>query len=145
MKVFVATSEGQGSRSSDFFNSKEDELVFFSAECGSDMSNVDGSCGCRRCMDDSEGNGTTTFKVEDLEITREGYFEKHIECLIKSGRFSAEEVEDDLEYHRQEAKILLQAAEIFPVGEILEKRGMIFNRVRSIISSAKMTNPKKEI
>ena len=123
MKVFVATSEGQGLRPSDFFNSKEGGLVFFAAECGSDINNVDGGCGCRRCMDDSEGNATTTFKVADSDITKENYIEKYCEYLIKSGRFEAEEVEEGREYHQADAETLLQAAEVFPVGEILEKRG----------------------
>lgn len=120
----MATSEGQGLRPSDFFNSKEGNLVFFTAECGSDVNNVDGGCGCRRCMEDSESGGTTTtFKTADLDIKREDYFEKHIEYLIKSGRFGVEEIEDDREYHQEEAETLLQAAEVFPVDEILEKRG----------------------
>lgn len=123
MKVFVATSEGQGLRESDFFHSKEGELVFFAAECARDINNVDGGCGCRRCMDDSESKATTTFKVADLNITKEDYIEKYCEYLIKSTRFEAEEVEEGIEYHRAEAETLLQAAEVFPVDEILEKRG----------------------
>lgn len=123
MKVFVATSEGQGLRASDFFHSKEGDLVFVTAECARDINNVDGGCGCRRCMDDTEGKPTTTFTVADSEMTKENYVEKYLEYLIKSGRFEKEEVEDGREYLQADAEALLQAATTFPVGEILERRG----------------------
>lgn len=123
MKVFVATKEGQGIRPSDFFHSNEGDLVFVSAECGSDINNVDGGCGCRRCMDDTEGKPTTTFTVADLEMTKEDYVEKYLKYLIDCGRFEAEEVEDGRGYLQADAETILTAAETFPVGEVLERRG----------------------
>ena len=123
MKVFVATSEGQGLRPSDFFNSKEGNIVFFTAECGSDVNNIDGSCGCRRSMEDSESGTTTTFKVADLEINREEYFKKYNDYLIESRDFDPEEVAENPSYIQEDPEALLKAAELFPIGEVLEKRG----------------------
>lgn len=123
MKVFVATSEGQGKRETDFSHSQEDDLVFFPFECGSDASDIDGSCGCRRSMEGLNSASTTTFKVKDLDISEADYYKKFIEALVKNRGFDETEIEEGAEYFKPEFQNLLNAANIFPEDLVLEKRG----------------------
>lgn len=123
MKVFVATNEGQGLRKTDFFHSKEEDLVFFPFECGSDANHIDGSCGCRRSMEGLDSGSTTTFKVMDLNLSEEKYYKKFLESLVKVRRFDEIEMKEDLEYLKPEFQTLIDAANVFPCGLILEKRG----------------------
>lgn len=127
MRVLVATSEGQGKRKNDFFNATEGELVHFGSEC--DGEDVDGKCGCRRCMSGLDtAMATTTFKVVESDITEEDltaklatfYHEKwHIEGS-EANELAVEEVED-----------LNRIVATFEVGEILEKRGRNIQSRRS--------------
>ena len=122
MKIFVATSEGQGLRRSDFFHSKENELVFLPLQCAS-AKYIDGSCGCGRSLEGLESGATTTFKVEDSNLTKEEYLEKFFKSLVKLRRFEIEEIEDDRKFYLSEVEMLLEAANVFPAELVLEKRG----------------------
>ncbi len=121
MKVFVATTETQGQRKNDFSFVKEGELVTFGFEC--DGEDVDGSCGCRRCMSGVETHkATTTFKVANLPLSKEEYTER----IIQSGRDGGWVKDPDSEgvaRFKETAEELLTLAEGFPLGVVLEKRG----------------------
>ena len=64
LKVLVSTKGGQGGRDSDFNFCKDGEIVYYGMECDRDENDVDGDCGCKRCLIGVNGlTGTTTFKV----------------------------------------------------------------------------------
>ncbi len=105
MRVFVATSEGQGLSLSDYCDLKEGDLVFFPLlNCRTHPDDFD--CGCSdRIMDSNDPEGsTTTFKVADVDITKEEYYKK----LVANDR-------------EKQLEELLAAASYFPVGTVLEK------------------------
>lgn len=123
MKVFVATSEGQGLRYGDFFNSNEGDLVLFPSECDRDDNEIDGSCGCRRCMCGFESGSTTTFKVAEINLTKEKYFEKFMAFQVEFGWAAEGIFEGVREFAEAEFEELIELANDFPVGLVLEKRG----------------------
>ena len=118
MKVFVATKQGQGKRKNDFCWTKEGELVKFVLEC--DGETIDGNCGCRRSVGGFETmKATTTFKVVDMDITREEFIRRFKESDEKAGwKWTEKE-------SKRFAEDLLETAEKFPVGMVLEKRGNV--------------------
>jgi hypothetical protein len=127
MRVLVATTETQGQRKNDFFNADEGELVHFGSEC--DGEDVDGSCGCRRCMSGLDtAKATTTFKIVEMDMTEEDltaklatfYHDKwHIEGS-EANELAVEEVSD-----------LNSIVATFDIGEVLEKRGNSIQSRRS--------------
>ena len=129
MKVFVATKETQGTRSSDFCFCDEGEFVHFSFECSRDENNIDGGCGCRRSMSGFNSlKATTTFKVIDTNITFETFLEQLISSSKKAGWFPGLITEKDL---REEAEDICKIASKFNVDYIIEKRGPHF-QVRKV-------------
>ncbi len=113
-----------------FSNIKEGDLVRFPLECDRDADNVDSGCGCRRSMSSFSAGATTTFKVADMDITKEEYFQKCVArdpeyATLKKGDFGEDLVyyESILQDYEEEVKDLLESANIFPVGMVLEKRG----------------------
>lgn len=116
MKVLVATTETQGARVNDFSWTDENELVMFGSEC--DGEEIDGRCGCRRSLSGvNTRKGTTTFKVVDTEITREELVDTFKRSLEKA-QFTetakeAEAIADGI----------IEIAESFEAGQILERRG----------------------
>jgi len=116
MKVFVATKEGQGKRKNDFCWAKEGELVKFCFEC--DGESIDGNCGCRRSMGGFNTlSATTTFKVVDMDITREEFIRRFAESEEKAGWIWTDE---EISRFGNE---MLETAKEFPTGKVLEKRG----------------------
>jgi len=118
MKVLIATKEKQGIRKNDFSFTDEGEFVKFGFQC--DGESVDGGCGCMRsvCGFDTQ-KATTTFKVEDEEITKEDYINKFLKSEKEAGWFK----EKDKEEFTDMAEELLSIADQFKTGTILEKRG----------------------
>lgn len=124
MKVFVATKEGQGLRRSDFSHAEEGELVIFSAECATDRFDIEGGCGCRRSMTGlNTGQNTTTFKVSNMDLTKDEFLAKHMAAKVTWGIYgNLEEAEAD-GLLPTDVEILLEAAIAFPEGVVLERRG----------------------
>jgi len=119
MRVLVATKAGQGKRKTDFCWADEGELVNFGFEC--DGETVDGSCGCRRSMSGFETfKATTTFKVEDRNITREDFIRALVQSLKKAGWLT---IANNEKLVRDTVAELLTLAKSFPVGKVLERRG----------------------
>jgi len=119
MKVFVATSRGQGVRSNDFCFTVEGEFVLFPSEC--DREAVDGSCGCRRSMSGMHTKkGTTTFMVADKGITEEQFVELWRKSMVTSGWIEDRPLTGE---EKQEPMELLRIAGRFLVGTVLERRG----------------------
>lgn len=122
MKVFVATKSKQGKRKNDFSHTKEGELVKFGFEC--DGESVDGKCGCKRSMVGVDTlKATTTFAVKDINIKVEEYIKKLLDSERKGGWLNKESSKDTIKAMEDAAKYLLELANGFAVGAILEKRG----------------------
>ena len=123
MKVMVATSQTQGKRNNDFSWTEEGELVKFGMEC--DGEDVDGKCGCRRSFAGFKTHkaGTTAMVVE-RDMTREDFFDEMCEALKQEGWYRPDEdfglSVSDID---EEVDELLNIANGFPVGSVLEKRG----------------------
>ena len=129
MKVFVATKETQGTRSSDFCFCDEGEFVHFSFECDRDTNDIDGGCGCRRSMSGfNSSKATTTFKIFDTEINTEDYLNMLIKTSTREEWYPNTLKLDDL---KEEIQQLCQLANEFEVGDIIEKRGPHF-KVRKV-------------
>ena len=68
---------------------------------------------------------TTTFKVIEVDMTKEQYEE----IILKSLQISYGNILTDInEFAMEDAKELLTLANVFPIGSILEKRGNKFIR-----------------
>ena len=120
MKVFIATTRGQGGRTNDFTFRNDGELVGFPmAECGGEA--VDGPCGCRRSMSGAESSqGTTTFTVADRpDLDLETYAWGLGAAKAKDGW----PVSPDNEHLLAEAAELARLADEFDLGDVLERRG----------------------
>jgi hypothetical protein len=122
MKVFVATKRLQGLRKNDFSHTLEGELVKYGFVC--DGETVDGHCGCMRSMVGFESQkATTTFKVVEMPITPEEFWNKYIESERKAGWVKESAEKADLKVFKAVAKELLKLASHFQVDTVLEKRG----------------------
>jgi len=118
IKILLSTNETQGLRKSDFSIVPDGEIVVFTAEC--DGEEIDGSCGCRRCVDSIvSGMGITTFQVAPFNGTRQDFINAIAEA------FSRRNLSLDAESHAAE---IIRRARYFPVGAILEKRGSRLRR-----------------
>ena len=120
MKVFAATAEGQGERSSDFCRTIEGELVMVPFECDADQFvAADEGCGCRRAMAGiASARSTTTFRVIDLEVTMQEFHELVAAAL--------EETWDGRLDHFDAVVLAEEVAEkaaAFDIGAVLERRG----------------------
>jgi len=133
MKVLVATNETQGQRRNDFHHAETGELVRFGSEC--DREAVDGKCGCRRSMSGmTSQKATTTMTVED----RPGFeLDDLILAVAESlgnGGWLSGDVEESLEWATSTAEDLAAAADFFPVGTIVEKRGRDMKERRVVVA-----------
>lgn len=130
MKVFVATKEGQGRRTSDFFFCEEGELVNFGFECDNDKNvDIDKGCGCQRAVVGfSSHKGGTTFRVEERPISKAEYV-AILQCSHADAGWNFPP-ESDFSTE-SEALELLTLAKMFEVGVVLERRGPEI-RVRAI-------------
>ena len=124
MKVLVATREGQGVRRNDFCFVPEGELVRFGFVC--DGEQLDGSCGCRRSLCGFDCLlSTTTFKVVDLPISEDEYFEKLISSSLKAGFVIDGDSKYMVDIAHQDCARLLELAKSFDVGIVLENREVV--------------------
>jgi len=118
MKVLVSTKETQGQRKNDFCFVPEGEILRFGFEC--DNEGIDSRCGCRRSMSGIFCHkATTTFKVVDLPIAESDFIQKIQDSVIKSGLGKVD---------ASGAKELLRIANIFAVGDVVEKRGVTLRK-----------------
>ncbi len=116
MKLLVATKQGQGKRTNDFFWANEGEIVRFGMEC--DGEEVDGGCGCRRALSGiMTAKGTTTMEVAELPIDVEDLTNLMVVSLKLGGWDALKDRAKDL------AQEMINAAEPFPVGAVVERRG----------------------
>lgn len=121
MKLLVATKETQGARANDFHGANENEIVVFSFEC--DGETVDGSCGCRRAMTGvNSSGGTTTFKVVESDWTSEKLKNVFFQRYKKIGM----EIEEAEEMSEESSLDLIEVANQFSIGQIIERRGYDF-------------------
>jgi hypothetical protein len=121
MKVLVSTKEGQGKRKNDFSFVPEGELLTLGLEC--DGESVDGSCGCRRSLCGVECHkATTTFKVEDRVLTKEKYINILQKSLSDGGWFK-DNPKECRNAAITDAECLLQVANHFSTGIVIERRG----------------------
>lgn len=122
MKVLVSTKLTQGTRSNDFCEISEGEIVTFGAQCGND---IDASCGCGRSMVGViSGRRTTTMKiVEKTDLTVDQLKALIRQYLKKEGwltKMSDESIETMV---NEEALEIANISESFCVGDIVEVRG----------------------
>lgn len=124
MKVFVATYKGQGLRENDIFQAIEGEMVFptLEADC-----NIDAACPCRRVLESKSGL-TSTFKVEEKDITIEDFRRLFDESADWTGRFRGgyhNEFDEDSasKFLTEDVEEFLNTVTKFPLNTVLEKRG----------------------
>ncbi len=125
MKIFVATSETQGTRANDFCFTTEGEIVRLGFEC--DGETVDGACGCRRSLFGVRSRkATTTFKVVEMEID-EAELAAEIFVSMKEAGWV---LEGNWDFWRagaaREARELLRDAASFEIGDVVERRGAVY-------------------
>ena len=112
MQIFVATTEVQGQRDSDFCFVPAGEPVKLGSECNRD-DNIDDVCGCKRALVGVySSTATTTFKVAEFD----GSPEKFEQILIDSYKREGWPTETDNES-------ILELANSFPLGTVFERRG----------------------
>lgn len=121
-KLLAATAETQGMRKSDFNWVPEGEFVFFTFECDRDRKNIDGGCGCRRCMCGIACHkSTTTFKVVECADEDVAKLHADLEAFYRDcWHMDSEAAKRNAEGQMVE---ILDVCETFPAGTILEKRG----------------------
>ena len=123
MKIFVATNKSQSARDSDFCHTEEGEILTFAVECERDEEDPDGECGCRRSLLGIDSSGaTTTFTVAELPMKSAEYKKEVVAYFADKGWFDLSN-EQTVEMFTNDADILIEAADRFPVGVVLEKRG----------------------
>ena len=124
LKVFVATKLGQGMRGNDFYWCTEGELVYIAMRC--DNGHVDDACGCRRSMSGMDSaKATSTFQLEQREMTREQYIGALRDSMQRSGwiDLAAEGGAEDESWITEQADEMLRLAAGFEPGDIVEVRG----------------------
>lgn len=133
MKVLVATAETQGQRSDDFYWAEEGELVIPGFECDRDQDvdvTVEGAsgCGCRLSMTGAASHkATTTFKVIEADLTRGEMEAKLLATLASSGWLDlAESTAEGEAWVRDLLDEIIEVAEDYPVGTVLERRGDVY-------------------
>ncbi len=131
--MLTATNETQGRRANDFCWTVEGELVCFppiECSCGT----IDDGCGCHRGMAGlASHRATTTMKV----IERPDLDPKTYSALISDGYQKQGYLNEDLladaevrAWLRDAIDELIQLADPWPVGTVLERRGDVI-RLRS--------------
>ena len=120
MRVFVATSAGQGVRASDSNACVEGELVWLRDVCPASRRRPDGPCPCARSFAGMSSNkNTTTARVVDIAgLTRTEYesalvasFDLQEWCRCCTARPVADVIDE-----------LMALAGIFPAGAVVERR-----------------------
>ncbi len=128
MKLFAETHKTQGQRKNDYANPgiKPGELVSTSMfEC--DGESIDGRCGCRRAFKGLESNyAITTAIVVEQDIT-----EAELRVLVRKNLESGgwikgdlkSDADEDTKWVNNETKGMIDDAQGFEVGTIIERRG----------------------
>jgi len=129
MRVFVATSQTQGARETDFANCIEGELVWLHQVCPPSEADPYGLCGCGRSFSGLSSTGrTTTALVRDIPgLTRQEYL-----AATKAGLEQMGWCPDcsDLPVADFVDVMLAMAAEL-PEGTIVERRAFDVSARRS--------------
>ena len=119
MKIIVATSETQGQRPGDFNFVPEGEIVIVS-----DCDCLHADCECSRSMVGVLcGKGTTTMKVIESDLTRDGYLR-----LVREANKGYEGLGIDQSVFDEQADALLELAMRFPAGAVIERDGEDFKQ-----------------
>lgn len=130
MRVLVATTKQQGKRSNDFSFTNDGELVRYGFDC--DGEDVDGVCGCKRSLIGFDSHkGTTTFCIAEMDINLE-QVTKLIEKSLKASGFisPSDPEEENKEFIAEivlETLSLWKSFDQFPIGLVLERRGVYFS------------------
>jgi hypothetical protein len=124
MKVFVATREMQGTREGDeFLGDGEGKLVYFGGRCCGGPGFLDKPCSCLRSMTGFDAAvSTTTFKVADIGMSLDEFYEKYIYVMTDGEDIDKDEWESSIDAWKRDADLLLDAANTFPEGLVLERR-----------------------
>ena len=122
MHVLVATKETQGRRDNDFSFVPEGELIKRPSTCSNGT--ADDSCGCSRALSGVACHqSTTTVKVADIPgFTATAYKDILLASEENAGWFPSDET------IAKEAHVLLDAADDYEVGDVLEYRDGIFSK-----------------
>jgi hypothetical protein len=129
MRILISTNLTQGDRGNDFCHVPEGEILGFTSEC--DGEPVDGKCGCRRSMRGILSHrATTTMKVVDIDITKEGLSRAILNSYQSIDGAKDSQDPKDRKLAGEDAEELIHIAASLPIGAIIEKRGNRF-RVRS--------------
>lgn len=107
------------SKKNDFCFAPEGEPVRFGSQCGGEL--IDGPCGCKRSLVGMKSHkATSTMKVAQLDQTEDEMMAKLALSLEDSGYSS---IEEDL---RAEVREVVEVANQFPLGTVIERRGSRF-------------------
>jgi hypothetical protein len=122
MKVLVATKEGQGRRSNDFFWSDEGEYVNFPFECCNSE-----TCGCSWSFSGIiSRKATTTAKVVELDIDRAEFTRILRESHDKA--YPGMDQKDLDIFANEDVERVLDIAKLFDVGAVITRgTGGMFN------------------
>jgi len=129
IKMLVSTKETQRQRTSDFCFVQEGELLRFTFECDRDREDIDGKCGCKRCMSGIENKkSTTTFKVVEVNYTFDELYSMYWKSNQESGfNTSYDEI-------KEEVNEINRIASFFNINDIIEKRGEKFCKRNKVMS-----------
>lgn len=117
MKVLVATSKGQGKRGNDFSWTEEGEYASIGLICRKDKEDPDGGCGCGRAWIGIKSHkATTTAEVVERDISKKDLVILYHSSDEQAGWSSSIERTAEL------VTEILEVADLYPVGTILEKR-----------------------
>lgn len=124
-RILVATCETQGTRKNDFCFAPEEEPVTFPMSC--DGGRVDDRCGCRRCMTGVASlKTTTTMRVAAFEGTAEDLHKIYEQYYVQGGWGKHMQPEAISEAVEEDVRNMLHVAATFPLGTIVERRGIKF-------------------
>jgi hypothetical protein len=131
MKILVATKKTQGQRKSDFCHTIEGEMVIHASVCNKDrnVKNPDGGCGCNRSLVGViTHKATTTVEVADWSISKNQFIRDYIATLQDAGFYEAVKDKQQIGYIKIVAHDLLNNADRFEVGDVLEYRDLKFSK-----------------
>lgn len=115
IRALVATKETQGQKKDDFSWTDEGEIVTFPFICDNSC-----DCGCGRAVAGIKSHkSTTTFKVAELDMTGRDFIVAIHASIVNGGWFKVNDREG-INFAKKTAVELLETAEAFPVGTILE-------------------------
>lgn len=121
MKILVATAEGQGKRTDDFFEADEGEIVMPVMTC--DQTHE--ACACHRAMVGVRtGRETTTAIVVESDMSRAEY-RRALRDAVSSKQLA--ELNVPAAIFDAQADEYLRLAAALPLGVVIERDGDDFN------------------